>query len=119
MPKNQYPGDVARAFAEISRTLLAAETVEQTLRCIVDLAVATIDGCDYAAVSIVQPGGDITTPAVSHEAVQKWDALQYDLGEGPCVDAIWERHPFESDDLSQERRWPTWLPKSSTSGPAA
>lgn len=118
MAKRELPGDITKAFSEIAQTL-AAETVHETLQRIVHLAVPTIEGCDYAGVSIVELGGDITTPAATHEIVAKCDALQYEFGEGPCVSAIWHHQTFESDDLTQERRWPKWAPRAVELGAAS
>ena len=112
MPTTGHPEDIARIFADIARALLAAETVGETLQLVVDLAVQTVEGCDDCGVSIVQLGGEITTPAATSDGVAKCDALQYEFGEGPCVSAIWEQQTFESDDLTQEGRWPKWAPRA-------
>jgi len=112
MSDTEQRGDITRTFAEIARALLAAETVDRTLQRIVNLAVGTVGGCDYAGVSIVQPGGEITTPAATHDNVARCDELQYEFGEGPCVSAIWDRETFESDDLKEEKRWPRWAPQA-------
>jgi transcriptional regulator with GAF, ATPase, and Fis domain len=119
MPGKEQPEELARTFADIARTLLAAETVDETLQRIVDLAAGTVDGCDAAGVSIVHLGGDITTPAVTHELVARCDALQYEFGEGPCVSAIWKQETFESDNLKHERRWPKWSPRAVELGAAS
>ncbi len=112
MPTREPAEDIARIVADISRVLLAAETVDETLERVVELAAETVEGCDNCGVSIVQRGGDITTPAATSENVAKCDELQYEFGEGPCVSAIWEQQTFESDDLTQERRWPKWAPRA-------
>ncbi len=112
MTNTEPPQDIARAFAEIARTLLVAETVDETLQQVVHLAVDTVEGCDNCGVSIVQLDGGITTPAATSDSVAKCDELQYEFGEGPCVSAIWEQQTFESDDLTQERRWPQWAPRA-------
>ena len=112
MSTTEPPEETARIFAEIARVLLAAETVDKTLERVVELAVETVEGCDNCGVSIVQRGGDITTPAATSESVAQCDQLQYEFGEGPCVSAIWEHQTFESDDLTHERRWPNWTPRA-------
>ncbi|MDQ3569234.1 MAG: GAF and ANTAR domain-containing protein [Actinomycetota bacterium] len=96
----------------MARALLAAETVNETLQRVVDLAVETVEGCDNCGVSVVQRGGQITTPAATSDGVAQCDALQYEFGEGPCVSAIWEQQTFESEDLAQEQRWPNWAPRA-------
>jgi GAF domain-containing protein len=119
MTTTELPADITRTFSDIARTLFAAETVDGTLEQLVDLAVATVEGCDFAGVSIVQLGGDITTPAASHQKAAKCDELQYEFAEGPCVSAIWEQQTFESEDLTQERRWPKWAPRAVELGAAS
>lgn len=34
------------------------------------------------------------------------DSIQYELGSGPCVDAVLQQAVFHSHDLSRETRWP-------------
>ena len=36
------------------------------------------------------------------------DQLQYELGEGPCLDAVWEQDTFRIDDLTVEPRYGDW-----------
>ena len=51
----------AETFAEMARALLAEADVQQTLQKIVDMAVETIDGCDYAGISFLK-GRKVDTP---------------------------------------------------------
>lgn len=119
MATRDQPADLTSVFADIARTLLAAETVEETLARVVRLATETVEGCDYAAVSVVHADAGITTPAASHDIGAQCDALQYELQEGPCVGSIWERQTFESEDLAQETRWPRWGPRAVALGVAS
>jgi transcriptional regulator with GAF, ATPase, and Fis domain len=48
----------------------------------------------------------VSTPAASSDVPQKVDAIQYEVGEGPCLDAIREHEVFRTGDLGRERRWP-------------
>jgi hypothetical protein len=34
------------------------------------------------------------------------DAIQYEVGSGPCLDAIAEHEVFVTDDLAGDERWP-------------
>ena len=106
------PDELSGAFSQIAPALLSAETVDELLERVVGLAVETVNACDYAAVSVVEMGGGISTPAASDDVAARCDALQYEFGEGPCVSAIWERQTFESEDLSVEERWPQWAPRA-------
>ena len=97
--------ELSEIFAEVARSLRAVEGVQATLDRIVTLAVQVIDGCDHAGVSFVQ-GRIVVTPAASDDVPRLVDAVQYETGEGPCLDAIREHEVFETDDLPGETRWP-------------
>lgn len=99
--------ELAETFAEVARELLAADTVDETLQRIADLAVGTVDGCDHAGVSLVR-GRTITTPASSNGVPPRVDAIQYETDEGPCLDAIRDHEVFRTDDLATEERWPSF-----------
>lgn len=98
-------GPGAQQFADVARALLREGDVEHTLQKIVDMAVETIDGCDYAGISLLK-GTKGSTPVASDEVVRAVDAIQYETGEGPCLDAIRDHEVFESGDMARERRWP-------------
>ncbi len=98
-------GGSADAFAEMARALLAEGDVQHTLQRICDMAVETIDGCDHAGISFLK-GRKVDTPAASDDVPRKVDAIQYEVAEGPCLDAIRDHQVFETGDLGHERRWP-------------
>lgn len=97
--------EVAQAFADVARALQAEATAQLTLQKIVDLAPETIEGCDYAGISLVR-GQQVETPASSDPVPVEVDRLQYEADEGPCLDAIRHHEVFVTDDLAEERRWP-------------
>ena len=75
--------------------------MNSTLQRIVDLAVETIDGCEGAGLLVVD-GREILAGAWSDEWVRGVETMEYEVGEGPCIDAIRERPVFESRDLRDE-----------------
>jgi GAF domain-containing protein len=89
----------------MARALLAEDDVQHTLQKICDLAVETIDGCDHAGISFLK-GRKVDTPAASDDVPGKVDSIQYEVGEGPCLDAIRDHEVFETGDLGREDRWP-------------
>lgn len=103
------PLDATR-FAHLTQRLLADDDAQATLQRVVDLAVKTIDSCDYAGVSIRHGRSELDTPAWTDEIAIRSDQLQYELGEGPCVDAVWVDDLYVVDDLRSETRWPHWAP---------
>jgi hypothetical protein len=61
-------------------------------------------------------GNAAATAAHADPIVMEIDALQYRLGEGPCLDALTHRLIFCADDLSNDLRWPTFAPLASRAG---
>ena len=96
---------VAEAFDRVARELLGTHGVAETLDHIVNLAVRTLDSCEFAGISWVQ-GKQITSPVSSNDIPRILDALQSETGEGPCIDAIREREIFTTGRLDLESRWP-------------
>jgi transcriptional regulator with GAF, ATPase, and Fis domain len=105
MSAEDRPTDLAETFAEIARALLAQPDVQRTLDKMVELAVEAIDACDHAGISLVHDN-QITTPAASDDVPTRVDAIQYEVDEGPCLEAIRTHQTYLSEDLEAERRWP-------------
>jgi GAF domain-containing protein len=98
-----------------AQALFAAGSVTDTLASVVELAVATIDGCDFAGVFLLD-GDIVTTPVHTDPFVVEIDALQNQFGQGPCLDAIRHRLIFYADDLSTDLRWPRFAPSAAAKG---
>jgi GAF domain-containing protein len=107
--------EFALSFSETARTLFTAGSVTHTLSSIVELAVATIEGCDFAGIFLVE-GDVVTTPVHTDPLVAEIDALQHRTGEGPCLDAVAHRLIFYADDLEIDLRWLHFAPLASTAG---
>jgi transcriptional regulator with GAF, ATPase, and Fis domain len=90
---------------------LGSEDVEHTLQKGVALAVELIDGCDGAGVTMGRRGKSLETPVSTADWVARGDALQNELQEGPCLDAVWEHDLVTAPDLAKEERWTTWGPR--------
>jgi transcriptional regulator with GAF, ATPase, and Fis domain len=97
---------VAETFATLARTLAEHHgDLQSTLETIVNLAVESLDACDFAGIFLVEKG-EISSPASSNDIPRRVDEIQAELGEGPCVDAIKEREVFRTGELTNETRWP-------------
>jgi GAF domain-containing protein len=107
--------DFTATFSTTARTLFSAGTVLDTLAAVVEMSVATIEGCDFAGIFLVE-GEAVTTPVLTDPLVAAVDSLQTQTGEGPCLDAITHRLTFYADDLSSDLRWPTFAPQATAEG---
>ena len=101
--------ELTAVFARASRMLLTEETVAHALQLITDAAVAAIPGAVGAGVSLMKATGQRLTAASSGgEVVSRADALQFELGEGPCLTAWATGEPVLVSDASNDPRWPAW-----------
>ncbi len=96
---------LAEAFAEIARVLFGEPDVQRTLEKMCELLVTTVGGCDHAVVTVVR-GDDLASPAASDDVGPAVDAIQLDVDDGPCLEAIREHQTVVTDDLASETRWP-------------
>jgi transcriptional regulator with GAF, ATPase, and Fis domain len=104
MPGKSLSELMARAARELQHQSGAAATMQTS----VEIAMSDIEGADGAALSIIRRGGGVTTLASTSEQARRGDELQYELAEGPCLEATWEDHLVYSPDFAAERRWPRW-----------
>ena len=107
--------DLTINFSETAQILFSAGSVVDTLASVVDLAVATIDGCDYAGIFLAE-GHAINSPVHTDRVVVEVDALQDLTGEGPCLDAIAQQVIIYVEDLGIDQRWPHFGPQAKVAG---
>jgi hypothetical protein len=98
-------------FSAIARAFFSAGSVPATLSSVVQLAAATVEGCDYAGLFLIE-GNVISTPAFTDPMVVEIDDLQLQTGQGPCLDAISHRLTFYSTDLARDLRWLHFAPRA-------
>lgn len=97
---------LAATFVEIARGLEAAQTPDETQARITRAAVDTVPGCAHASISMVPRFGPVTTVAPTDDVPAKVDTIQYETGEGPCLEAIRDDEVVLIDDLTLDERWP-------------
>ncbi len=99
---------LATVFARMSGLLLSSEKVDTALKLITGLAVEMVPGTTGAGISVLDRRGQRVTAAATDEVVERADALQYQLGRGPCLTAWADRVIVRVDDLARDERWPSW-----------
>jgi GAF domain-containing protein len=99
-------GDLAEAFADIARRLHGESSPNKVHDRIGRAAVHTVGGCDHAAISLVYRHRAIDTVGATDDVPNQVDAIQYEVGQGPCLNAIAEHEVFMIDDLATDERWP-------------
>lgn len=81
---------------------------------ITNAVVAATPGIDHASISITSRDGKIQTLAPTDDLAVRSDELQYEIGEGPCLDAVLEEPVVQADDVSTDLRWPVYGPRAAT-----
>lgn len=99
-------------MADLARELGSRSGTGQTLQHVVEAAVELVGPCESAGISLAARRGQISTSASSDDLPTRCDELQQELGEGPCVDAAWERRVVSVPDLGSEQRWPRWATRA-------
>ena len=102
-----HDSSFSRQLAAAVRAMQGETGTQHTIEQAVASATEIVHGCDMAGVSVVHPGG-IDTSAASDEALTRIDGLQYEIGEGPCLDALQQHETVSSPDLAEDQRWPKW-----------
>lgn len=115
MPDQQSTEELEQNLVEVARALFAPGTVGGTLQLTVDLAVATVEGCDGAGVFLVRDE-QVFTAAASDPLVVELDQLQFATDEGPCLDAVSDGGNAYAADLADDLRWPQFGPAAARAG---
>lgn len=107
MTAQMSPADeLAGAYARASGLLPSPETLETAIRLVAALAAEALPDVAGAGVTVVDESGGCRTCGASDAVVDQADALQYELGEGPCLVAWEQRTLVRVDDLATDGRWP-------------
>lgn len=101
------PKAFATHLADAVRDLGEQEDPPHTLERLVEIAPEFFDCCDYVGVSVVEHS-TIRTPVATTEKLRVLDEAQYDLGQGPCREAIKTVPTVMVGDLATDPRWPVW-----------
>jgi GAF domain-containing protein len=111
-------GPLARQFTELTRRLLSATTVVEVLDQVVRAAAELVPGVDMVSVTLRSSDGTFHTPVETDPVASRLDALQYETGEGPCVDAARPSGPGHvwCEDIAAEPAWPTFGPVAAEHG---
>lgn len=96
----------------LARALNAPYDRERQLEVLLEVAVASMPEIDHAGISIAHADGRVETIAASDEMVHRLDAVQYELGEGPCLHAIEGEPVVVVQHASQDQRWPAFMARA-------
>lgn len=99
------PDDVVTALQEAIPHLYGSEDLEETLGRVTAVAAKTVAGCDVASITLIN-GGTLSTHGATGDVAAAADAIQYETGEGPCLDAAEGDIYVHTPNLAGDARWP-------------
>ena len=111
--------DVAADAADLRQSLTALshlvmghgrQGLEASLTQIAEFAVRAVPGADGAGLTLMEHNRPDTIVA-SADFVREVDAIQYGIGEGPCISAAAERRTVTCGSLSTDGQWPRFGPR--------
>lgn len=104
----------AGEFAEAVRDAVTRKSPKDSLAAVIGMATAS-GLCDAASITM-RTGRAVESVAYSSDLILRADQLQYELGEGPCLDAVWTDGLFVVRHLVADGRWPRWAPAAADLG---
>ena len=90
--------------------------VEATLQAITATAVRVVPNAEECSVSYVIGRSKVEPRASTSDLPREVDTLQGRIGQGPCLDAVWETEVVRVDDVAAEDRWPEFAWQASELG---
>jgi hypothetical protein len=111
--------ELAQTLSALARTLEAEDDTERMLGDLVTAAVAQIPGVDEGSISVVRARRDVVSQSPSSDLPERVDALQAEVGEGPCLDAVFEDRVVHVPDMRTETRWPHFAARAAEAGAAS
>jgi len=79
---------------------------------LVDFAARVVPHAIGVGLTLVRGSSEPMTLAASNELASIVDAIEYECGEGPCLDAIEYDDITVANDLAHDERWPKFVERS-------
>jgi GAF domain-containing protein len=107
---------IVAAMSRVARSLGDGADVDKTLHALTQAALEALAGVDSVTITMADRDGSLRTLAPTSELGRQADVLQYELHEGPCLDAVAMEQTIRSADLTDEERWPAYTPRAARLG---
>src|SRR6476620_5607145 len=97
---------MADQFGQLAVSLAEGADQPFTEQWLIEFAIRGIPGAEHASMTVVDGHRPPRTIAGSGELPYQWDQLQYEYGQGPCLEAAATNGVETVPDLRTENRWP-------------
>lgn len=110
--------ELADVLSEFARTMVTDFPIQGILDHLVE-RIVEIMPVTAAGVTLISPGLQPRYIAASNDSALRYEQLQTEMGEGPCLAAYRTGHSISVPDLNTEGRFPTFAPRALAAGLAA
>jgi GAF domain-containing protein len=107
---------LATTLARASETINESHTFAETLDAIVHATRTSLPEFPHVSISVRRRDGTFETASGTDQLVWELDGVQYDLGEGPCVQAVEDEPVVVVAHLRHEQRWPAYVAAAAARG---
>lgn len=109
--------DLQQSLTALSQLLMGhgRQGLESALTRIAEYAVRAVPGADGAGLTLLEHDRPDTIVA-SDDFVREVDAIQYGIGEGPCISAAAQARTVICGSLSTDGQWPRFGPRAARLG---
>jgi len=108
------------ALGNLDQAETESDRVQGILHGLAEVAVQVVRGAEAASLTILDAGGLATTPAFTDALADQMDKVQYNQGQGPCLEAAkalsWTAVLVH--DLLEDPRWPAITAEEAAAGAA-
>jgi transcriptional regulator with GAF, ATPase, and Fis domain len=103
---------LAHQLSALARQLQEKQSLQETLSGIVHATVDNVPGAQFAGLTVVKGRREVHTAAWTDELVRTADQVQYDTGQGPCLNSVYEEATVRVTDMRSEQRWPEFAKRA-------
>lgn len=100
--------EMTTVFARIQNMLLSQEHATAAVHQLAQVAQDLVPSAAGAGISLIDAHGARTSTGATDALVEAADALQYKVGEGPCLSAWATVTAQRINDTTDDDRWPQW-----------
>ena len=109
---------LAEELSALARELEDHDDPDAMLAAIVAAAGAMIPGAEEGSISVVLGRRRVHSQAPTGDLPRQVDAIQEEVQQGPCLDAIYQQQTVRVTDLAAEDRWPLFASRAAATGAA-
>ena len=108
--------DLAHVLAGFARDVQRQPDRAAVLQTVVEAALRTVPGAQEGSVTLVTGRRRVLSQAASSALPEQVDAVQEEVGQGPCLETAFEEHTVFVPDLASDVRWPRFSARAVSLG---